>query len=128
MVAMAVFRASFSPILYAWVLFARMTASLRTLKMGVILGSLWEARFGHRLEGPILGCLRIQFWKPMPGASIGDSPDTESADRSCQRYMMDSTKKGMEYLNSVSVQFETPSIGLGIHVRKFKPGRWLARE
>jgi hypothetical protein len=59
--------------------------------MGVILGSLWEARFGHRLGGPILGCLRIQFWKPMPGASIGDSPDTESADRSCQRYMMDST-------------------------------------
>ena len=65
----------------------------------------------------------------MPGASIRDSPDTESADRSCQRYMMDSTKKGMEYLNSVSVQFEAlSSIGLGIHVRKFKHERWLARE
>jgi hypothetical protein len=69
----------------------------------------------HPVEA-IFKCLRIQFWKPMPGASIGDSPDTESADCSCQRYMMDSTKKGMEYLNSVSVQFETPSIGLGIHI------------
>ena len=102
--------------------------------MGVILGSLWEARFGHRLKGPILGCLRIQFWKPMPGASIRDSPGHRER-RPFLLALHDGqylAKKGMEYLNSVSVQFETPSIGLGIHVRKFKPSllgnRWCMEE
>ena len=32
-------------------------------------------------------------------------------------------KKEIEYLDSVSVQFVTSSIGLNLHVRKFKPQR-----
>src|SRR5271156_597750 len=101
-----------------------MTASLRTLKMGVILGSLWEARFGYRLGGSNFGL----FADPVLETNARSLYQRQPGHRERRPLLLALhdgqylAKKGMEYLNSVSVQFETPSIGLGIHVRKFKPG------